>query len=97
MGLIDYYQSPCENTWTGRHTSKCGHPLDAQPREKEPNYCKYGHYEEFNKNLPECINERNDGVMDMTYDQLAREPLFDDRDDDWDSETGTGEPEWVNL
>lgn len=21
------------------------------------NYCKYGHYEEFNDRLPECINE----------------------------------------
>lgn len=27
---------------------------------------------------------RDDGVMDMTYDELSRESLFDDRDDDWD-------------
>lgn len=42
--------------------------------------------------------ERNDGVMDMTYPEVARAPLFDDRDDDWDDEeSGTGEPYWVNL
>ena len=73
MGLRIDVGSPCENTWTGRHTNKCGHDLDAQPR------------------------ERNDGVMDMTYPELEREPLFDDRfnDDEFeDAESGTGETFW---
>jgi hypothetical protein len=36
---------------------------------------------------PDTPHERRpDGVMDMSYDQLAREPLFSDRDDDWNEE-----------
>lgn len=83
MGLRIDVGSPCENTWTGRHTDTCGHTWaeDMNP----------DHWE---------AKERNDGVMDMTYAQLEREPLFDDRFDDdefEDAESGTGEPFWVNL
>lgn len=96
MGLFETDSSPCENTWTGRHTEKCGHPLDAEPREK-PRLLE----DAPSPTRQEFIDARHDGVMDMTYPQLEVAPLFDDEATesylDDDIESGTGETYWVNL